>query len=69
MGKEVNDNFPAHSIEIINMYIIETSDLKPKSDTIHFDSPSQREMGKRFAKAVLQSNILIRFYLLLLMYE
>ena len=54
-SKEVNSDLRSLSLEIKNMYIIETSDLKPKSDTIHFDSPSQREMGRRFAKSILQS--------------
>ena len=31
--------------------LIETSDLKHKGDNLHFDGPSQREMGKRFAEA------------------
>lgn len=54
-SKEVNNDLRALSMEIKNMYIIETGDLKPKSDTIHFDSPSQRELGRRFAKSVLES--------------
>ena len=30
--------------------IVETGDLKDKGDKVHFDSPSQREMGRRYAK-------------------
>lgn len=32
-----------------NTYIIRTHDLKDKGDKLHFDSESQREMGRRFA--------------------
>ena len=31
-------------------YVITTHDLSHKGDHIHFDSKSQREIGKRFAK-------------------
>jgi hypothetical protein len=54
MANEINKDLRALSHDIKNFYIIETKDLKPKIDTIHFDSPSQRKMGKRFAASVLQ---------------
>jgi hypothetical protein len=38
-----------------NIYLIKTSDLTCLKDTIHFNSPSQRLMGKRFAKAVYKN--------------
>ena len=38
-----------------NIYLVKTSDLTHLKDTIHFDSPSQRLLGKRFAKAVYKS--------------
>ncbi len=38
-----------------NTYVIYTQDLKTKGDYIHFDSESQRTMGKRFADKYLQS--------------
>ena len=53
-SKEINENLRSLSQELKNFYIIETKDLKPKADTIHFDSASQREMGKRFARSVVQ---------------
>lgn len=33
-----------------NVFIIETSDFTSKGDDVHFDSKSQRMMGKRFAR-------------------
>ena len=38
-----------------NLYLIKTSDFTHLADTIHFDSRSQRKMGKRFAKAVFKN--------------
>jgi len=37
-----------------NTYLIHTQDLKSKDDHIHFDSDSQREMGRRFARKFLE---------------
>jgi hypothetical protein len=37
-----------------NSYVIFTQDLTPKDDHIHFDSKSQREMGKRYAYKYLK---------------
>ena len=37
-----------------NAFVVATGDLKAKSDKIHFDSDSQREMGKRMAEAFLK---------------
>ncbi|MEO6330277.1 MAG: sialate O-acetylesterase [Ginsengibacter sp.] len=51
----VNNDLHVLSAAIKNMYVIKTSDLTPKSDTVHFDSPSQRTMGKRFAKRVYKT--------------
>lgn len=34
--------------------LISTGDLKPKEDNIHFDSPSQRILGQRYADAYLK---------------
>ncbi|QHT65920.1 sialate O-acetylesterase [Rhodocytophaga rosea] len=41
---------------------ISTADLTHKGDTIHFDSPSARELGRRYAKAMqtLQQNTAIK---------
>jgi hypothetical protein len=37
-----------------NTAVIFTGDLKDKGDSLHFDSKSQRKMGKRFAEAYLK---------------
>ena len=33
-----------------NAYVIKTNDLKDKGDQLHFNSESQRILGKRFAE-------------------
>jgi hypothetical protein len=37
-----------------NFYVVKTSDLTHKGDSLHFDSNSQRQMGKRFAAQYLK---------------
>ncbi|VBB48567.1 Beta-N-acetylhexosaminidase, family GH20 (modular protein) [uncultured Paludibacter sp.] len=37
-----------------NTYLVKTGDLTPNDDFIHFDAPSQRKLGERYAKAYLQ---------------
>ncbi|HAR39094.1 MAG TPA: hypothetical protein DCS09_11275 [Porphyromonadaceae bacterium] len=37
-----------------NAAIVETGDLTSNPDFIHFDAPSQRIMGERYAEAYLQ---------------
>jgi hypothetical protein len=51
----VNNDLKLLSSSYKNFHVIATSDLTPKSDTIHFDSRSQREMGRRFAKEVYRT--------------
>ncbi|MEO5563597.1 MAG: sialate O-acetylesterase [Chitinophagaceae bacterium] len=51
----VNTDLRNLSASMPHMYVIPTSDLTPKSDTIHFDSKSQRLMGERFAEKVFQN--------------
>ena len=51
----VNNDLEKLSTTMKNMYVINTSDLTPKSDSIHFDSRSQRMMGERFAKMVYKT--------------
>jgi len=36
------------------VYVIDTGDLNPKSDSTHFDAPSQRIMGQRYAQKYLE---------------
>jgi hypothetical protein len=45
----INTDLETLSESLGNMYVIHTADLTPKTDSIHFDSPSQRKMGERFA--------------------
>ncbi|MEO6455140.1 MAG: sialate O-acetylesterase [Ginsengibacter sp.] len=51
----VNNDLHDLSVTVKNMYVIKTGDLTSKSDTVHFDSRSQRKMGKRFAKTVYKT--------------
>lgn len=48
----VNNDLRTLATSIANLYIIPASDLTPNTDSIHFDSRSQRIMGKRFAEKV-----------------
>lgn len=54
-AEAVNNDLQRLSISYKNFHVIYTGDLTCKSDTIHFDSRSQREMGKRFAKEVYRT--------------
>lgn len=38
-----------------NIYVVKTQDLTSKSDNIHFDSESQRQLGIRYAEMYLQN--------------
>jgi hypothetical protein len=51
----VNHDLQTLSASMKNMFVINTTDLTPKADSIHFDSRSQRIMGKRFAKMVYET--------------
>ncbi|MFV0378499.1 MAG: sialate O-acetylesterase [Mangrovibacterium sp.] len=48
--KAINDINRKYARKDKSVVIIETSDLKDKGDKLHFDSPGQREMGRRFAE-------------------
>jgi hypothetical protein len=52
----INNDLQHLSVTMTNMFVIKTIDLTPKSDAIHFDSRSQRIMGKRFAEMVFKTN-------------
>ena len=54
-ANEINKNIKELAESGKNIYQVNTSDFTHLKDTIHFDSPSQRLMGKRFAKAVYKS--------------
>ena len=38
-----------------NCYLIETSDLEQKNDSVHFDANSQRILGQRYARTFLKT--------------
>lgn len=49
----INAKIKDYAAKDMNTYVIYTQDLTHKGDTIHFDSKSQRKMGKRFADRYL----------------
>jgi hypothetical protein len=49
-----NEALPAAAAKIPNSAIISSADLVAKSDKVHFDSPSLRKFGARFAEAFLK---------------
>ncbi len=49
----INKVFSQYVNSDANSYLIKTGDLSCKEDLIHFDSKSQREMGRRFAEKFL----------------
>jgi hypothetical protein len=51
----VNNDLQRLSSSFENFYVINTDDLKPKSDSVHFNSQSQRMMGERFARLVYKT--------------
>jgi hypothetical protein len=53
---EVNQALQALSTRVKYTDCINTADLTHKGDTIHFDSASARELGKRYAKAIQQAH-------------
>ncbi|MBC6489821.1 sialate O-acetylesterase [Flavihumibacter stibioxidans] len=44
-------------VSVLNKFnaLVETGDLKPREDNIHFDSPSQRILGQRYAETYIKS--------------
>lgn len=48
-------------VEVVNAdkhaYLIQTDDLTPNDDKIHFDASSQRKVGKRYAEKYLEINL------------
>lgn len=48
--KYINKSIRTVAEQDKNTFVVITSDLKDKGDHTHFDSPSQRMMGKRFAE-------------------
>ena len=52
LANAVNKDLHALSATFKNLIVIKTADLTPLKDSIHFNSTSQRVMGKRFAEKV-----------------
>jgi len=50
----VNEQIHLYSSTDSNTAVIGTTDLKDKGDSLHFNSDSQRLLGRRFAKAYLK---------------
>ncbi|MUP39191.1 sialate O-acetylesterase [Labilibaculum euxinus] len=46
------------SQDLSNCYVVPTNDLTPKPDYIHFDSQSQRILGKRYAEKFISINLI-----------
>jgi hypothetical protein len=51
----INTDLQNLSENLGNVYVINTFDLYPRQDSVHFNSPSQRKMGERFAKIVYET--------------
>jgi hypothetical protein len=54
-SEEINKHIKEVAETGNNIYLVKTSDFTHLKDTIHFDSPSQRLMGKRFAETVYKN--------------
>jgi len=50
----VNEQLTALPKSSTNAAVVESTGLKHKGDGVHFDTPSLREFGKRYAEAMLQ---------------
>jgi len=51
----VNDAQIAVAKQVSKVEFVESAGLTPKSDNLHFDAPSQREFGRRYAAAYLKT--------------
>lgn len=52
--KNINQQINAYAFNDPNTYLINTKNFKSVGDNLHFNSKSQRKMGKRFAKKYLK---------------
>lgn len=55
MTDAINNDLTAMTTGFKNFYVVPTADLTPRTDSIHFDSKSQRTMGERLAKKAYES--------------
>jgi hypothetical protein len=51
-AKLVNEQLHAATAQVGNAKWVSSKDLTAKSDGVHFDAASARELGKRYAKAM-----------------
>jgi len=65
-AKESNTLYPSQIVNaairniperVKNAAYVESTGLKPKSDNLHFDSASARELGRRFAEAMIRLDV------------
>ena len=52
--KKINEQIKAYTLNDKFSRLVITSDLKDKGDKVHFNSKSQRIIGRRFAKSYLK---------------
>lgn len=52
----INEIIRQNAAEDLNTYVVKTADFKHRGDKLHFDSKSQRKMGKRFANQFIKAN-------------
>lgn len=52
--KMINDEINKYALDHENVSVVTTSDLVERGDHLHFNSESQRELGRRYAKAFLE---------------
>lgn len=55
----VNEQIAALPKSVSNAAVVESTGLKPKSDVVHFDTPSLREFGKRYAEAMMRLQVVL----------
>ena len=53
-AKTINDIFEKMPLTLKNTACVDTTGLSPKSDLTHFNAQSARELGKRYAEAMIQ---------------
>lgn len=52
--QKMNEVLSSFADSDTHVSLVKTADLKHKGDFVHFDAPSQRALGRRFAEAYLQ---------------
>jgi sialidase-1 len=52
---KLNEQIRLYTSSDSNAYVVTTSDLKPKSDMVHFNAEGQRILGKRYANEYLRN--------------